>query len=153
MFSAWECCPLPCVIAGRTKVLGASGFTVAAKHAHRAGDTANHTPRAEKSSKHPTWPPSNLSSTLSQCLHAHLTVSVSLSIFLIICHYLSLTTPSSFYLLVTVSLTISVSYCICIYLTLVLSLSPSSFTPLFYSPPYHHLSSCLLSLPFYYLSL
>lgn len=149
MFSSWECCLVPCVMAGRTKVLGASGFAVA----HRAGDTANHPPRAEKSSKHPAWPPSNLSSTLSQCLYAHFTVSVSLFIFLIICNCLSLSHHPLFFLSPCHCLThyfrlllhlylshsSSVSLSLIIYSSLLCpTLSPSLFLP--------PLSSLLLSI-------
>lgn len=125
---------------------------MAAGHAHRAGDTAIRPPRAEKSSKHPTWPPSNLSSTLSQCFYAHFTASVSLSIFLITCHRLSLSSPSLLFISLSLSHSLFLSLIASISVSLLLCLSLPHHLLLSFTPC-HHLSSCPLSLPFYYLFL
>lgn len=95
---------------------------------------AKHTPRAEKSSKQPIWPPLDLFSTLSHCLCVCLTVSVLLSI----SHslpdslFLSHTLLPSLYHSLTVSLThyfcllhLSHSSSLCVSFTIS---SPSTFT-------------------------
>lgn len=139
VFSAWAVLPVACVMAGRAKVLVASGFVVAEGHYPWLQTWPNILPEQRNHLSNPFgYPPtsSQLCHTACVCVSLSLSRSPSLALCLTL-SLLSLTIPSSLnHPSLSHSLIIAVSS-ICLTLAPSVSLSPS-FT---ISPfPLHHVS-------------
>lgn len=119
---------------------------------HTGLETLPSVPQEQRS--HLSIPLGHLPTSPQLChnVSMHISLPLSLSIFLITCHRLSLSPPSLLFISLSLSHSLFLSLIASISVSLLLCLSLPHHLLLSFTPC-HHLSSCPLSLPFYYLFL